>query len=209
MANKYKIGIVENEDEFRKYIEEILKPFAEIVMWISGEECFHDKRVGELDLLLLDIALPHMNGIDLLKKLKPKYPHVKFLMLSGINSDEMIFNALKFGASGYIWKSEIKHLKDSIQIVIEGGSFMSPAIGVRVLHYFRSKVEPNIENTLSTRERQILELIISGIKVQSISDQLAISISTTRKHIENIYTKLQVSNRVELMKKANEMGYLN
>ncbi|MBP9889367.1 MAG: response regulator transcription factor [Leptospiraceae bacterium] len=209
MVNKYKIGIVEDESEFRKYIEEILESFSDMIMWGSGEDCFHDKRVGELDILLLDIGLPHMNGIDLLKKLKPKYPHLKILMLSGINSDEMIFNALKFGASGYIWKSEIKHLKDSIQIIIEDGSFMSPTIGVRVLHYFRSKVETNIETALTTRERQILELIISGLKVQNISDQLAISISTTRKHIENIYTKLQVSNRVELMKKANEMGYLN
>ena len=84
---------------------------------------------------------------------------------------------------------------------------MSPSIGVRVMHYFRSKVPPNSDQVLSAREKQVLELVITGFKVNTISDQLGITIGITRKHINNIYAKLQVSNRIQLLKKANEMGY--
>lgn len=202
-----KIGIVENEGNFRTFLVDNLVDFGDIVVWKSAEECYSDDSVSELKLVLLDIGLPHMNGIELLKLLKSKYPELKILIISGLNSDDTVFDALKFGANGYIWKSETKNLKECVEIILADGSFMSPSIGVRVMHYFRSKVPPNSDQVLSAREKQVLELVITGFKVNTISDQLGITIGTTRKHINNIYAKLQVSNRIQLLKKANEMGY--
>ncbi|MCB1143861.1 MAG: response regulator [Leptospiraceae bacterium] len=208
MEKKLIIGIVENDSHYRDFLKEKFSDFYEFILWSSGEECYHDDRVKDLDLLLLDIGLPHMSGIELLRILIPKYPQLKILVLSGINSDEIIFDALKFGACGYIWKNELNNLPESIQIIMDGGSFMSPAISVRVLRYFRAKVEPENQVILTNRERQVLELISSGIKISKLSEQLDISLGTARKHIHNIYNKLQVSDRVSLMIKANEMGFL-
>ncbi len=202
-----KIGIVENEGNFRTFLVENLSDFAEIAVWKSAEECYNDEQVASLQLILLDIGLPHMNGIELLKLLKVQYPDLKILIISGLNSDNTVFDALKFGANGYIWKNETKNLRECVEIILAGGSFMSPSIGVRVMHYFRSKVPINSDEVLSAREKQVLELVITGFKVNTISDQLGITVGTTRKHINNIYAKLQVSNRIQLLKKANEMGY--
>jgi DNA-binding NarL/FixJ family response regulator len=207
MDKKMNIGIVENEASFRDSITSILKDFADLIVWKSAEECYRDERLQEINFLVLDIGLPHMNGIDFLKLIRPKFPNIKILILSGINSDEMIFDALKFGANGYIWKKEIKNLKESIEVLQQDGSFMSSSIGVRVLHYFRSKVKTDSSEDLSSREKQVLELVINGLKIIEISDQLGIAVSTTKKHISNIYEKLQVTNRVGLVKKANELGY--
>jgi len=168
----------------------------------------NDHRVESLDALLIDIGLPHMNGIDLLKLIHSRYPKLKIIIITAFNADDMIFNALKFGASGYIWKNEIKNIKDSVLAILEGGSYMSPSIGIHISQYFRSQVKENSDSSLSTREKQILELIITGRSVTQISKLLSVSEGTIRKHINNIYSKLEVSNRVQLMQKARGMGYV-
>lgn len=203
----YKIGIVENEEGFRTRLREELSEFETVYVWKSAEESSRDDMLPSLDILLVDIGLPDMNGIDLIRLVKDRFPELKILVISGISSDEMIFQALLCGADGYVWKNELKDLKNSIDDIMNGGSVMSPSIGMRILHFFRSRLIPE-EESMSLREKQVLELIISGMKNSKIADHLDISEGTVRKHINNIYRKLQVNNRVELMRKASRMGYL-
>jgi DNA-binding NarL/FixJ family response regulator len=206
MNSNCKIGIVENEEVFRNRLKEELLEYENISIWKNAEDCYRDNNLQNLDILLVDIGLPDMSGIDLIKLVKEKFSALKILVISGISSDDTIFQALQFGANGYIWKNELKELKSSIEDILNDGSVMSPSIGIRVLHFFRSRLCPS-EEILSLREKQVLELIISGMKNNKIAFQLGISEGTIRKHINNIYKKLHVTNRVELMKKASEMGY--
>lgn len=207
MNSQYKIGMVENEETFRNLLKEELSECETVYIWKSAEECAKDLILQNLDILLVDIGLPDMNGIDLIKFVKEKFPFLKILVISGISSDDTIFQALLSGANGYVWKNELKDLKQSIEVIMNDGSVMSPSIGMRILHFFRSRLIPT-ETLLSHREKQVLELIIAGMKIQKIADQLNISEGTVRKHINNIYKKLHVSNRVELMIKASKLGYL-
>lgn len=207
MDSQYKIGIVENEETFRNLLKEELSECEAVYIWKSAEDCSKDTILQNLDILLVDIGLPDMNGIDLIKFVKEKFPLLKILVISGISSDDTIFQALLSGANGYVWKSELNDLKQSIEVIMNEGSVMSPSIGMRILHFFRSRLIPT-GDSLSHREKQVLELIIAGMKIQKIADQLNISDGTVRKHINNIYKKLHVSNRVELMIKASQMGYL-
>lgn len=200
------IGIVENEEAFRNRLKDELNCFEKITLWKNAEDCYRDEILSNLDILLVDIGLTDMSGIDLIRLIKDKFPDLKILVISGISSDETIFQALQFGANGYILKSELKELKTSIDDILNNGSVMSPSIGIRVLHFFRSRLNSK-EEILSLREKQVLELIIAGMKNSKIAIQLGISEGTIRKHINNIYEKLHVTNRVELMKKAAEMGY--
>lgn len=207
MEPNYKIGIVENEETFRSLLKEELSEFESLYIWKSAEECSRGDMLESLDILLVDIGLPDMNGIDLIRLVKDRFPEKKILVISGFFSDDMIFQALLAGANGYVWKNELKGLKNIVVDILNGGSFMSPSIGMRILHFFRSRLNPE-EESLSFREKQVLELIIAGMKNSKIANHLDISEGTVRKHINNIYKKLQVSNRVELMKRASRMGYL-
>ena len=165
MNSNCKIGIVENEEFFRMCLKEELLEYENTFIWKNAEDCYRDDILQNLDILLVDIGLPDMNGIDLIKLIKEKFPLLKILVISGISSDDTIFQALQSGANGYIWKNELKELKSCVEDILNDGSVMSPSIGIRVLHFFRSRLNPT-EQILSLREKQVLELIIAGMKNQ-------------------------------------------
>lgn len=211
MSTQIKLGIVEDQREFAIYIENTIKnnsSIDKIYHWGSAEKFWRDEKGKSLDLLLLDIRLPGMNGVELASHVKERNPETKIVMISANFSDELIFQALKNGAIGYILKSELKDLSLSLDVVLSGGGVMSPSIAVRVAMWFQKTTPSNLHESLSTREKQILEAISNGATAKSVAQKLAVSESTIRTHIRSIYEKLQVNSRAGMVKKAGEMGLI-
>jgi DNA-binding NarL/FixJ family response regulator len=157
----------------------------------------------------MDIQMPEMNGLEATELIKNKYPQIKVVMLTVMDDDDNIFNAIKAGADGYLLKeTNPEELYNGIKQVLEGGAAMTPSIALKTLNLLRfpqrltqDKIQQE-EIELSKREIEILEQLSKGLNYQSISDNLIISPATVRKHIENIYKKLQVHNKVEAIQKA-------
>ncbi len=161
-----------------------------------------------IDLILMDIEMPIMNGIEATEIVKQKYPHIKIIMLTVFDNDENIFKSIKAGADGYLLKEvNPKDLHQGIIETMNGGATMTPSIALKTLKLFRNPIEfENISNAeeikLTTREIEVLEQLSKGLKYNNIAENLILSVGTIRKHIENIYTKLQVHNKIEAIQKA-------
>lgn len=161
-----------------------------------------------LDLILMDIEMPTLNGIQTTEIVKQKYPHIKIIMLTVFDNDENIFNAIKAGADGYLLKEvNVKDLYDGIMDTLKGGAAMTPSIALKTLKLLRNPVDFSTQTkqeniTLSEREIEVLEQLSKGLSYNLIADNLILSTGTIRKHIENIYKKLQVHNKLEAIEKA-------
>ncbi len=160
-----------------------------------------------VDLILMDIEMPKMNGIEATALVKQKFPQIKIIMLTVFDNDENIFKSIKAGADGYLLKEvNPKDLQQGIIDTLNGGATMTPSIALKTLKLFRNPIEfeavQNDEIKLTTREIEVLEQLSKGLKYDLIADNLFLSVGTVRKHIENIYTKLQVHNKLEAVQKA-------
>lgn len=161
-----------------------------------------------LDLILMDIEMPNKNGIEATNFVKTNYPQIKIIMLTVFDNDENIFNAIKAGADGYLLKEvNPKDLQQGILDTINGGATMTPSIAMKTLKLFREPIrfdefETKEEINLTTREVEVLEQLSKGLKYESIAENLFLSKGTVRKHVENIYAKLQVHNKLEAIQKA-------
>ncbi len=161
-----------------------------------------------IDLILMDIEMPVLNGIEATEIIKQKYPHIKIVMLTVFDNDENIFNAIKAGADGYLLKEvNAKGLYDGIKDTLNGGAAMNPSIAMKTLKLLRNPLDiENIQEQedikLTVREVEVLEHLSKGLSYNLIADNLILSIGTVRKHIENIYKKLQVHNKLEAVQKA-------
>ena len=163
-----------------------------------------------IDIVLMDIEMPVMNGIEATEIVKQKYPQIKVIMLTVFDNDENIFNAIKAGADGYLLKEvNAKDLHDGIVDTLNGGAAMNPSIALKTLKLLRNPID--IENhleqeniKLTKRETEVLEQLSKGLSYQLIAENLILSKGTVRKHIENIYKKLQVHNKLEAVQKAQK-----
>ncbi|NCO63889.1 MAG: response regulator transcription factor [Flavobacteriales bacterium] len=159
-----------------------------------------------IDVILMDIEMPVLNGIETTEIVKQKYPHIKIIMLTVFDNDEHIFNAIKAGADGYLLKEiNAKDLHEGLLDTINGGAAMNPSIAMKTLKLLRNPVDFDDEKEdikLSEREIQVLEQLSKGLSYNIIADNLFLSTGTIRKHIENIYKKLQVHNKLEAVAKA-------
>jgi DNA-binding NarL/FixJ family response regulator len=156
------------------------------------------------DIVIMDINLPGINGIECIRKIKNKTPRTQFMMFTVYENDEKVFEALKAGASGYLLKNTgLVQLIEALQELHNGGSPMSANIARKLVTVFREKEssETAVE-ALSKRETEILHLLSKGLLYKEIADQLGISVSTVRQHIHKIYEKLHVQNRTEAINKA-------
>ena len=167
-----------------------------------------------VDLILMDIEMPRMNGITAARLVKERYPGIKVVMVTIYDNDESIFNAIRAGADSYILK-ETKAAKicEAIEDTLKGGSVMSPTIAARALQALKRADFPSTASAaplqeLSVRETEVLELLSSGLTNKRIAERLSISPFTVKRHIENIYQKLQAQTRVELVDKAKRSGLL-
>ncbi len=198
------IAIVEDNKQIANTLEEILSSFGDFkVLFVAhnGLELMECLKVSLPQLIIMDIQMPKMNGIESVKYIKEKFPVIKVLMHTVLNNDEAIIESIMLGANGYILKSEKpQKLIEAIKDVIDGGAPITPSIAQKLLKYFNfisTKKQPITNYNLSDRELEILEQISLGLSYKLIADKLFISTKTVGKHIENIYTKLHVNNKVD------------
>lgn len=209
-----KVCIAEDNYFLYKAIKEKLSFFEEINLKyhaLNGAELIGKlEEDSNIDVILMDIQMPVIDGVKATELIKNRYPQIKIIMLTVIDDDEFVFKAIKAGANGYLLKEvNPKKLYKSILEVVEGGAPMTPSIALKTLNLLR---KPKIEFLkteeekilLTKRESQILVQLSKGLNYTSISENLIISPATVRKHIENIYKKLQVHSKMEAVLKAQK-----
>lgn len=200
------ISIVEDIKDIREGLCALIngsEGFSCISSFSNAESALRDIIDDKPDVVLMDIGLPGMSGVDCIRKLKAKKPELQIIMLTVYEDDDHIFKALVAGASGYlIKKTPPAKLLEAIQDVYNGGSPMSSQIARKVISAFQSinKSSDETEN-LSSREQEILSYLAKGFRYKEIAEKLFISIETVRTHLRNIYEKLHVHSRTEAVLK--------
>lgn len=211
-----RIAVAEDNAFLAKSIQEKLALFPGELKFkfhaFNGKQ-FLEKLAEDtnVDVILMDIQMPEMDGIDTTRTVSEKYPHIKVIMLTVLDDEESIFQAILAGANGYLLKDENpKVLLQSILSIVEGGAPMSSGIALKALRLLRNPLKPEEEKTdipkpeLSAREIDVLNQLSKGMDYKQIAENLIISPSTVRKHIENIYTKLRAHNKIEAVKIAQK-----
>ncbi|NCT19001.1 MAG: response regulator transcription factor [Flavobacteriia bacterium] len=213
-----KIAIVDDNTFLIQSIKEKLSFFEDISIKhtsLNGSELLIKLEDNHnLDVILMDIEMPILNGIETTQIVKQKYPQIKIIMLTVFDNDENIFNAIKAGADGYLLKEVTpEKLHTGILETLQGGAAMNPSIALKTLKLLRNPID--IDNprdkediSLTTREVEVLEQLSKGLSYTVISVNLFLSPSTVRKHIENIYKKLQVHSKLEAVQKAKRYNII-
>jgi DNA-binding NarL/FixJ family response regulator len=178
--------------------------FECIEVYPEGESAVAALPKTKADVVLMDIHLPGISGIECVAELKEKMPATQFMMVTVYDDDDNIFNALQAGASGYILKrTSPAQILEAIREVHNGGSPMSSEIARRVVESMRKKKNLSSESDILTeREREILDYVSKGYIYKEIAEALFISIGTVKVHLRNIYEKLQVQNKTEALNKV-------
>ncbi|MFC1732462.1 response regulator [candidate division KSB1 bacterium] len=205
--NIIQVSIVEDTDDIRNALRVLIdgSPGFECVhVYADAEEALRDMSSKDIDIVLMDIGLPGMDGIECMKKLKPEMPKAQFMMCTVYDDDDHIFNALRSGASGYILKrTSPAQILEAIHDLHEGGSPMSSEIARRVVDSMQKKCKSSEAIELLTpRENEILDFLAKGYLYKEIAAELFISKETVKKHIHSIYDKLHVQTRTEALNKA-------
>lgn len=177
----------------------------------NGKELLKNlQKNHNIDLVLMDLQMPEMDGIAATSAVKTKYPQIKVLILTTFDDDENLFNAILAGASGYLLKEDNgTEIFQAIMDTLSGGAAMSPVIALKTLQLVRQPIskEQKVEDFgLTQREIELLTQLKNGLTYEEIASNLHISYHTVRKHIENIYRKLQVGNKLKAVKKASDNG---
>ncbi len=201
------IGIVEDDDQIRIGIQNFLNRQANFTCeW--GFNSVEDllSRLGSQtppNVLIMDLGLPGMSGIDGMKIIKEKYPEIDLIVFSVYNDSKKIFDSLCAGATGYLLKNTpLEEIKSSIDQLVKGGSPMSPQIARKVIEFFGNRNKQETSSPLSQKEKEIVVGLVDGLSYKLIADRLSISIETVRFHIKNIYRKLHVHGKAEVISKS-------
>lgn len=211
-----KIAIAEDKRDLREALKVNLGYFTEIEVVFTaanGDDIVNKCDAVRPEVILMDIEMPVMNGIEATKKIKEKFPEIKVLMLTVFDDDTRIMEAIIAGANGYLLKEEHPgKIVDAVQHLMEGGAPMSTSIAVKTLNILRCQHSQNEvskdEFGISEREMQVITRMANGQNYNEVSDSLMISPKTVRNHIQNIYTKLQVNSKLEAIDKARSLGWL-
>lgn len=199
------ISIVEDDAALSGILTEIVtgSPDWQLIDTFPTAEDALKKLVGDCpEVVLMDIQLPGMSGIECVAKLKAAHPEALVLMVTVYDNNERIFDALAAGASGYLLKRDAPaKLLEALEDLLAGGSPMSSAIARKVVQHFQRGPVRNKEHNLTPRETQILELLVKGSLYKEIAWDLGIGFETVRSHIDNIYNKLHVRTRTEAVVK--------
>lgn len=202
------IGIVEDNIKIRDLIQRYLDMQEDMdcpVAKDSVEEMLEYLEKHQApDVLLMDIQLPGMTGIKGMEIIKSKYPDIDIIMLTIYHDSHKIFDSLKAGASGYLLKhTSLPEIKESIDNLLKGGAPMSPQIARKVITHFNDQApQKNPDSMLTDREQYIVNGLVDGLSYKLIADRFDISIDTVRAHIRNIYKKLHVNSKAEVIAKS-------
>jgi DNA-binding NarL/FixJ family response regulator len=203
---KIKIAIIEDIKDIRDSLSEYFaqQPEMECIIVSDSVEAFFKQvdSTSRPDLVLTDIGLPGMNGIEGMKKIKTQWPDTDIIMLTVFKDNDKIFKSICAGATGYLVKdTPLVEIKKAIIEIHNGGSYMTPSIARRVMEYF-SPVKRDADDPLTQKEKQIIMALTEGLSYKLIGEKLLITIDTVRFHIKNIYRKLQVNSKAEVISKA-------
>lgn len=202
---KLKLALVDDQKDLLDGLRSLLEmsgDFDVLALYHSAEELITHFDQEFYDVVLMDIGLPGINGIECIRRLKPLQPQTQFIVFTIFEDDVNVFDALRAGATGYVLKSSTSaQIVTAIKEVHSGGSPMSSSISRRVINYFAHPHTKVDELPITKRETEILNLLAEGHRYREISASLFISIDTVRTHIRNIYQKLEVTSRTEAINK--------
>lgn len=204
-----KVSIVEDDKIIRESIADLINDtdgFECIGSYSDCESCLRDITKNNPDVILMDIELPGISGIEGVKRIKDKYSEIDVIMLTVHEDLSLVFDALRAGACGYLDKSTPEEkILESIREITEGGAPMSYKIAKLVVSSFQQKTESSLTN----REQNVLDELCRGLSYKEIAYKLFISVGTVRHHIKNIYHKLHVHSKSEAVAKALKQGIIN
>ena len=199
------VSIAEDLPEIRNSIERLIKEQPEMLLLsasANAQEAMPLIIEKQPDVVIMDINMPGMNGIDCIRAIKSDCPATQFMIFTIYENDEKIFDALAAGASGYLLKkTSPEKIIEAIKELHLGGSPMSTPIARKVINHFKETKSPGHES-LTNKENEILTLLSKGFLYKEIAAKLSISVGTVTQHIHNIYEKLHVSNRTEAINKV-------
>ena len=211
MGSPVRVAIVEDDKELRNLLlrrVERAEKMRVTASFASGDDFLERLKDLEADVVLMDINMPGRNGIGTVREAKQQRPEVQYLMLTIFENPAYIFEALCAGATGYLLKSTTaEELLDAIRDIHKGGSPMNSTIARLVVNSFQKETQQRInDEQLSDREKQVLDGLASGLQYKEIADKAGISTETVRVHVRRVYSKLQVSGRMEAVRKVYPRG---
>jgi len=202
-----KLAIIEDDAVIKESLETFLSehPSIDITISETSVEAFLDKAQAadkpEANVMLLDIGLPGMTGIQGIYHIRQKNPDIDIIMLTTFEEDDKIYDALCAGACSYLSKrTPLIKIREAVFTVYRGGSYMSPSIARKIAERFMPK--PKKKEELSDRQRQIIQALVDGLSYKMIGDKLNISLDTVRDHIKRIYRTLEVNSKIEVIRKV-------
>ena len=202
------VAIIEDDHIIREGIRDYLNSQPDMICTFDKDSVERFLAILDQDrlpdVILMDIGLPGMTGISGIKILKEKYPDVNIIMLTVYNDSHRIFQSLCAGASGYLLNNTpFSEILEAIKVVFQGGSSMSPQIARKVVEYFQeSQHKPRTSSPLTAKEKEIVLGLVDGLSYKMIADKASISLETVRTHIKNIYKKLHVHCKAEVIRKS-------
>ncbi len=206
-TEKIRVVVIEDERELRNGLQTLLNLTPDFYCeksYGSMEEALRNTQIGAAGLILTDIGLPRMNGIEGTRVLREQFPDLPIVVLTVHGEDNKIFQALCAGANGYLLKNTPPgKIIESLHEVLDGGAPMSPSVARRVVQLFRTVTPPEeADYHLTEQEKKILKMLVNGHHYKTAAHELSISINTISFHLKNIYQKLQVHSKTEAVAKA-------
>lgn len=209
-----RIIIADDNQPFRRGLRALLKGETDLAVageTENGQDTVAQAEVLQPDLILMDLNMPGVNGLEATRRILRTSPHIRVLVLTMADDDESVFAALRAGARGYLVKGALKtDVLRAIHAVYNGDAIFSPGVAQRLIHYFttaRSQLPAESFPELTERERQILTMMVQNYTTQGIADVLVLSVKTVRNHISNIVTKLEVADRTQAILRAKDVGF--
>ena len=205
ISKKIRVALVEDNQQLCKSLATLINSTADlecVANYGDGEQALRQISAVAPEIVLMDIHLPGMSGIECVARLVEILPQTRILMLTAFENSEEIFASLATGAHGYLLKSTSPpQLLDSIREVAAGGSPISGSVARKIVDFFRNKPAVPSVDVLAPRERQVLKLLAEGHPYKEIADAMQVSIGTVRTYIQRIYEKLHVHSRTEAVVK--------
>jgi len=212
MEKEIRVLIADDHTLFRDGLVALLTSFDDIQVVGTaqdGLQAVQQAAASQPDVILMDILMPELNGIEATRTIIQASPHIGVIMLTMFEDDESIFSAMRAGARGYILKgADQDDVLRAIRAVDRGEALFGPSIASRLMDFFNTQASepPQAFPELTEREHEILALIAQGVSNHDIAQQLNISLKTVRNHVSNIYNKMQVTDRVQAVLRAREAG---
>lgn len=213
MTDKIRILLVDDHKAFRDGLRAMLKSAADLEVVgeaEDGAEAVELVLTLQPDLILMDIQMPGMNGVDATRRIVYTSPHIGVIMLTMFEDDDSVFSAMRAGARGYLLKGALKaEVLNAIRGVASGGAIFGSGLARRMMTFFAERKTASPADSLpelTEREVEILQLLTHHLTNQEIADRLAISLKTARNHVSNILSKLQVADRAAAIARARAAG---